>query len=250
MAGYKGFDKDFKCRGMQYTVGETYKFDGAIEICECGFHFCDIPAVVFEYYPPVNSRYALIEATGEVVDGGKHKFCTDEIKIVRELTLTELADEIVKQAVSTESATGDCSAVTNTSNHSAATNTGDGSTATNTGAWSAASNTGDYSVATNTGYGSAATNTGNRSAATNTGNRSAATNTGNWSVAEVTGKNSVALVIGHASKAKGALGCWLVLGEWRDYELADVQCFRVDGELVKPNVFYTLKDGKPVAVDD
>ena len=198
MIGYKGFDKDFKCRGMQYTVGETYKFDGAIEICECGFHFCDIPAAVFEYYSPANSRYALIEATGEVVGDGEHKFCTDEIKIVRELTLTELADEIVKQAVSTESATGYGSAVTNTGNRSAA------------------SNTGDWSAATSTGYGSAATNTGN------------------WSVAEVTGKNSVALVIGHASKAKGALGCWLVLGEWRDYELADVQCFRVDGELVKP----------------
>ena len=38
MIGYKGFDKDMKCRGFQYEVGKEYKEDKA-EICESGFHF-------------------------------------------------------------------------------------------------------------------------------------------------------------------------------------------------------------------
>ena len=56
-------------------------------------------------------------------------------------------------------------------------------------------------------------NTGRRSAATNTDNQSAATNTGNQSAATVGGAESIAVVTGYDSKAKGAVGCWLVLTE-------------------------------------
>ena len=98
-------------------------------------------------------------------------------------------------------------------------------------------------------------NTGFRSASTNTGFRSASTNTGDFSKADVSGKGSVAAALGIASKAKGVLGCWIVLAEWRrdenfNWHRKDVQCFKVDGETVKPNTWYTLKDGRPVEVDE
>ena len=248
MKGYKGFDKNFRCRGFQFKVGETYKIDGEIKICERGFHFCDEPLAVFEYYNPANSRFALVEATGDIVADGKHKFCTNELVIIKELTLNEL----IKSATSLKTATntGNCSAATNTGDYSAATNTGDYSAATNTGNCSAATNTGDYSAATNTGNRSAATNTGNYSAATNTGNCSVTTNTGNWSAAIVAGKNSVAVVTGYQSRAKGALGCWLVLGEWTKNELSDVQAFKVDGKKIKSDTFYRLKGGQAVEAEE
>ena len=177
--------------------------------------------------------------------------------------------------------TGDRSAATNTGYCSAATNTGDCSAATNTGDYSAATNTGDYSAATNTGYQSAATNTGYRSAATNTGNQSAATNTGYRSVAtntgyysaatntgdcsaatntgdrsaaSVEGKDSIALAFGVESKAKGTLGCYIVLTEWgKDDEgnrqLKTVKCHKVDGKKVNPDTWYTLKNGKFTEVE-
>ena len=91
-------------------------------------------------------------------------------------------------------------------------------------------------------------NTGNQSAATNTGDWSAATNTGNWSAATVTGKESVAMAVGCDSKAKGALGCYLVLSEWKhidgEYHIVDVQSVKVDGETIKPDIFYTLINGE------
>ena len=147
--------------------------------------------------------------------------------------------------------TGYSSAATNTGIGSAATNTGNRSAATNTGNWSAATNTGYYSAATNTGNWSAATNTGNRSAATNTGDQSAATNTGDQSAATVDGKESIAIVTGVDSKASGAIGCWLVLTErcgWNGdtFPIKEVRAVKVDGEIIKPGVFYKLENGEVV----
>ena len=103
----------------------------------------------------------------------------------------------------------------------------------------------------NTGNWSAATNTGNRSAATNTGDRSAATNTGNRSAATVGGAESIAVVTGYGSKAKGAVGCWLVLTE-RDEKMhiLGVQAVCVDGETIKADTFYMLKNGAITEVNE
>ena len=83
---------------------------------------------------------------------------------------------------------------------------------------------------------SAATNTGNQSAATNTGNRSAATNTG---------KDGVAVSWGRRGKARGEKGCYLVLAEYDDSNnLVCAKMEKVDGERIKENTFYTLKNGE------
>ena len=155
--------------------------------------------------------------------------------------------------------TGYRSAATNTGFQSAASNTGNWSTATNTGNWSTATNTGSRSAATNTGYRSAATNTGDQSAATNTGSRSvasntgfqsAATNTGDWGTAEVSCKESVAIVTGRQSKAAGNIGCWLVLTERvTNGCVLNMQAVKVDGNTIKPNVYYTLIGGKVVEAE-
>ena len=93
--------------------------------------------------------------------------------------------------------------------------------------------------------------TGNRSAATNTGDYSAATNTGDYSAATVDGKGSIAIVTGVDSKASGAIGCWLVLterGDWNGdtYPIKEVRAVKVDGEAIKPGVFYKLENGEVV----
>jgi len=141
--------------------------------------------------------------------------------------------------------TGDQSAATNTGDQSAATNTGDQSAATNKGYRSAATNTGDQSAATNNGYCSAATNTGDQSTATNKGYFSAATNTGDQSAAEVKGKESIAVVTGRDSKARGSLGNWLVITE-RDenWHILGVKAVKVDGETIKPDTWYTLRNDR------
>ena len=217
MKGYKGFDKDLKCRGFQYEIGKDYTAKGKVKACENGFHFCKNPMDVFGYYPPSDSRYCTVEGSGkEDRDNDDSKVATSKIHITAEIGLKGLIEAGVKFILDKVN-------------------------------WkdNKESNTGDRSAATNTGYQSVATNTGNQSAATNTGDYSAATNTGDYSAAIVSGKGSVAMAIGCESKAKGSLGCWLVLADQNDNcEIIDVQSVKVDGEKIKADTFYTLVNGE------
>ncbi|SHI23790.1 hypothetical protein SAMN02745823_03764, partial [Sporobacter termitidis DSM 10068] len=57
MKTYKGFDKNMQCRGFQYEPGKTYE-EPTANLCRAGFHACESPLDVFNYYPPATSRYA------------------------------------------------------------------------------------------------------------------------------------------------------------------------------------------------
>ena len=238
MIVYKGTDKEMKCRDFQFELGKEYVEEEA-KLCYKGFHGCEYPLDVFAHYAPADSRFFVADLDGvtdeEAEDDSKR--VGTKIKLRAEIGIAgvvKAAVEYIKEkAESSKNQTGDCSAATNTGNYSAATNTGN---------YSAATNTGNYSAATNTGY---------RSAATNTGNYSAATNTGDCSAATVDGKESIAIVTGVDSNASGALGCWLVLtdrGGWNGdtFPIKEVRAVKVDGETIKPGVFYKLENGEVV----
>ena len=224
MKGYKGFEKGLICREKQYTENTVFEEENA-KICESGMHFCRNPFDVWRFYPPCCKNgelndFAEVEALDEEKTDDDIKFCTSKLKIEKKLTFTDFVNAGVK-------------AVLNNVESDKATNTGD---------YSAATNTGDYS---------AATNTGNRSAATNTGDYSVATNTGNCSAATVEGKSSVAIVTGYGGKAKGVKGSWIVCTE-RDnnYNILCVKATEIDGEKIKENTFYTLKNGEFVKAEE
>ena len=87
MKGYKAFRKDLTCKGFQYEIGGVYEMDGDIKICERGFHFCSSIAGVYEYYPmSEDTRVCEVEVLGEIATNDAMKFCTNKIKIVREIT--------------------------------------------------------------------------------------------------------------------------------------------------------------------
>ena len=235
---YKGLHQNMTgYGGFKYEVGKEYNQSGEICACENGFHACEVPLDVFCHYDPADSRFFEVEQSGDMDrDTDDSKIASRKIKIGAEIGIPGLVKAHVEYINS------------KIDNTCAATNTGNCSAATNTGDRSAATNTGDRSAATNTGYRSAATNTGNYSAATNTGYCSAATNTGYRSAASVTGRDSVAIATGRNSKVLGSIGCWLVAAEYgafdgEDYPLLCVRTAQVDGVEIKPDTWYTLKDG-------
>ena len=90
MKGYKAFNSDLTCRGMQYEVGKEYKFDGEPIPCRQGFHFCETIADCYEFYPMNDdTRICEVEATGEVIEEGV-KRVINVIKILAEITCDNL----------------------------------------------------------------------------------------------------------------------------------------------------------------
>lgn len=146
MKTYKGFDKDLKCRGLQYEIGKEYEEKEA-KVCEKGFHACENPLEVFNYYPPCDgNRYCEVDQDGELSKhGGDSKVASTKIKIGVELGLKGLIQAGVSFILDKVNWKDD-----------AATNTGYYSAATNTGNCSAAEVSNGDSVAIVTGYNSKA----------------------------------------------------------------------------------------------
>ena len=92
----KGFDKDLRCRGMQFEVGKEYSTgaaDADIKLCtNTVFHFCDSLKKVHTYYsvtPKENNRFCEIEVLGALVSDDT-KCGSNRIRIVREISGDEL----------------------------------------------------------------------------------------------------------------------------------------------------------------
>lgn len=79
---YKGFDKNLRCRGFQYKIGGIYEMDGKIKMRNRGFHACESPFDVFDYYTMIDSRFCEVEQDGNISkwDRGT-KICSSKIKI-------------------------------------------------------------------------------------------------------------------------------------------------------------------------
>ena len=111
--GYKGTDKDLKCRDVQFEVGKTYFIDDNenvkelpsgysiiktnITLCtKTAIHYCDDLESVFNFYPDNgNNRFFKVEILGEFRDSDD-KSGTRCIKFLEEVTRQEL-DNIKKE---------------------------------------------------------------------------------------------------------------------------------------------------------
>ena len=220
MKMYKGFDKDLKCRDFQYEIGKTYTEDKA-ELCKAGFHACEHPLDCLNYYDPGESRYCEVDLD-EVTDEhrGDSKRVGKKITVQGEIGIARLVKAAVNIGIeeAKSKTTGDCA-------HAATT--GDEAHAATTGDEAHAATTGDCAHAATTGY---------------------------RAHAAVSGNESIASALGIDGKAKGALGCWIVCAEWDikngGRHIECVKAAAVDGERIKADTWYMLKDGEFVEVDE
>ena len=183
---YKGTDKDMKCRGMQYDLGETKKDDGAVRCGNKGFHSCEAPFDVLKYYPMRDgNRFFEAEACGTIDRSGADdsKLASSELTLKAEIGLPGLIKaQVAYTRKKSESGTAG----------------------------------GDSS--------------------------------------NLAGGESSTMVGRNGCKAKGGKNSVIVLTEWKwndDNECVPI-CVRaevVDGERIKADVFYTLKNGEFVEAE-
>ena len=103
MKCYKGFDKNMQCRGFQFKEGEIYELPEGQEakLCKNGFHACEMPLDVFNYYRPADSEYHEVELEDVSTERkGDSKVCGRRIKIGAKLSIKNIVDaqiEYVKE---------------------------------------------------------------------------------------------------------------------------------------------------------
>jgi hypothetical protein len=251
MKVYKGTDMNMRCKGKQYTLGETAVEKNA-DLCKAGLHACEMPIDVLRYYAPNESRY--FEAEAEDVSDQREndsKIVAKKMTLKAEIGIAWIVKaqvEFTKSRCTEEPegrATGNRGAASATGYQGAASATGDCSAASATGYRGAASATGNRGAASATGYQGAASATGDCSAASATGYRGAASATGDY---------GVALAAGIGCKAKGAIGCAICCverGEWngKTHPIVAVKAAIVDGEKIRADTWYQLKNGEFVEVE-
>ena len=147
------------------------------------------------------------------------------------------------------SATGESGAASATGERGAASATGWSGAASATGWRGAASATGERGAASATGWRGAASATGWRGAASATGESGAASATGWRGAASATGKGCVAMATGFYGRVMGEIGNAVVCVERNaNGDITSILSAIVDGETLKPGVWYTVKNGKWVEV--
>mgnify|MGYP006888388267 CR=1 FL=1 len=278
ITSYKGFDKNMKCRGFQYEVGKEYEMDGEIKCCDRGFHACKSPIEVWDYYDMLSSRYAEVEQSGKIdKEENSTKVCSSRIKIKAELKLADIINigvEWLKDITSPSKvkadgvlndngdrrkqigSSGDSAKIGSSGDSAQIGSSGDSVQIGSSGDSAKIGSSGDYAQIGSSGYSAKIGSSGYSAKIGSSGDSAKIGSSGDSAKIDSTGEDSVIMCAGNSSIAKAKVGSWITLAEWKwsDEKKRDVPvCVKteyVDGENIKADTWYQLKNGKFVEVNE
>ena len=276
MKGFKGFEKDFSCRGKQYEENTTYEENG-VGCCHKGvMHFCEDPWAVLDYYPLVNengdiSEFAEVEALGQVWDDCD-KRATNKLHIGAKLGLKGFLKACIDftiektkvenfRSVSSENfvkigTSGDGTQIGTSGDGTQIGTSGDRTKIGTYGDGTQIGTSGDRTQIGTSGYGTKIGTSGDGTQIGTSGDRTKIGTSGDETQINSTGKNTVIVCAGHGCIAKAKKGSWITLSEWeknfveKRYIPVCVKTEYVDGEKIKEDTYYTLKNGEFVEVEE
>ena len=231
MKGYKAFEKGMICRGKQYAENTVFEEEEA-EICKKGMHFCKNPLDVLDYYPLVDengniSEFAEVEALDEAkTDDGK-KFVTKKLKVKDKITFDKLIEIDIKKLGHT-----DCKKICTDITYAQISSSGYGA------------------KIGSSGYGAQIGSSGNGAKIGSSGYGAQIGSSGYGAKIGSSGKHAVICCTGKDGKVKGKKGSWITLAEWtyrneeKSYVPVCVKTEYIDGERIKEDTFYSIKNGK------
>lgn len=274
---YKGFNSDLTCKGFQYKIGEKYSCDEKIILCEKGFHACEEPLDVLLYYANPDSRYCIVEQSGEIIrcEHNNNKQVSSKIKIIKEIGLDGLVKAEVERLKETTKNNETDEAIIKSECDNACVN----SIGTFTNIYSKGYGTKIYSG----GYGTRVISVGNLAIINSEGSSNEIYSTGGFaricsigdnanirattsSIIYSTGHNaqiytsgfggtvcslgyhSIINCQGICTIVRAKKGSWITLTECKMIGgVLEVSCVKteyVDGKRIKEDTFYTIKNGK------
>ena len=157
ITAFKGFDKNLQCRGYQFEIGKTHMHEGEVEACSSGFHSCENPLDVLNYYPLISddgslNRFASVKASGTISrHDGDSKIASASLLVEVELKLPEFISAAItwiKAACKTEetAASGEYSQLAASGEYSKLAASGEYSQLAASGAYSKLAASGDSSI--------------------------------------------------------------------------------------------------------
>ena len=231
MKGYKGFNPGLICKDKQYQENTIFEEPEA-KICEKGMHFCENPFDVLDYYDLIRSdgtpnEFTEVEALDEPKTDDKKKFCSRKLKIGVKLGLSGFIKACVDFVL--EKTIAEAPSENVYSRYSAQIGS--------------------------SGYYARIGSSGDSAQIGSSGDSAQIGSSGYSARINCTGSDSVICCAGHGSVVKAPIGCWITLAEWKydgakqRYVPACVKTEYVDGEKIKADTPYTLKNGEFVEVE-
>ena len=232
--GYKAFRPGFYCEydgnRKQYFENSIVEDTGADGCCRQGvMHYCEAPLDTLDYYPLIDdegrlTEFAEVEPMDEVFSED-NKRATKKLKIGAKLSLKDLITAQVN-VVFRKAEHGKLKEIKEIIKNLAAS--------------------GAYSKLAASGARSQLAASGDDSQLAASGDSSKLAASGAYSIAAAIGRNSI---------AKAGKGSWIALaeyGEWdgNRYPVLCVKAAQIDGETLKPDIWYRLENGEFVEVAD
>jgi len=248
IVAYKGFDSNMQCRGFQYEVGQHYVHNGPVRQCDSGFHVCQNPLDVLDFYGlEKGNRFAKVTVGGMIDRGDNKKWSAAELTVEVELKLPDLIGAAIQwvldacKAEKTDegdssqlaasgdssqlaasgyssklAASGDSSQLAASGDSSQLAASGYSSQLAASGDYSQLAASGDSSQLAASGDSSKLAASGNYSKLAASGDYSKLAASGYYSKLEVTGINSAAAAVGPNSTVKATAGTPVAICEYDD----------------------------------
>nr|DAT31797.1 MAG TPA: hypothetical protein [Caudoviricetes sp.] len=275
--GYKAFAPGMICRGKQYAENTDYEEAGGA-ICGKGMmHYCVNPFDTLNFYDLVGengkfSDFAEVEALDPPVSGSGWKFAAKKLHIGAKLSFAGFVkacidytkEQTIDNMPKSEIDTGNSAQIGSSGNYAKIGSSGDsakiGSSGNyaqigSSGSSAQIGSSGDSAKIGSSGYSAQIGSSGYSAKIGSSGNSAQIGSSGNSAQINSTGEDSVICCAGSGSVVKAKAGSWITLAEW---EYSDekgrfapryVKTEYVDGEKIKADTWYQLKNGEFVEVE-
>ena len=275
--GYKAFNPGMICNDKQYAENTDYEEVGG-KICEKGMmHYCVNPFDVLNFYDLVDesgkfSDFAEVNALDQPISGYDGKFATKKLHIgaklsfagfikacidyTKEQTIVNMPKSDVTTGDSAQSgSSGDCAKIGSSGDSAQIGSSGDSAQIGSSGKYAQIGSSGHYAKIGSSGDSAQIGSSGDSAQICSSGDSAQIGSSGDCAKIDSTGVDSVICCAGHGCTVKAKIGSWITLAEWEYSEekgRSVPRCVKteyVDGEKIKADTWYRLKNGEFVEVN-